>query len=47
MSKDNIIKYGGSVDQFYSARITHVICVTQKHHIVEQVKILLIFYKNI
>ncbi|CAI6360450.1 unnamed protein product [Macrosiphum euphorbiae] len=34
--KDNIIKYGGLVEQFYSPRITHVICVTQKHCIVEQ-----------
>lgn len=34
--KDNIIKYGGLVEQFYSSRITHVICVTQKHRIVEQ-----------
>ncbi|XP_015376185.1 PREDICTED: PAX-interacting protein 1-like isoform X2 [Diuraphis noxia] len=36
LSKDNIIKYGGSVEQLYSDHITHVICVTQKHHIVEE-----------
>lgn len=48
MSKLDIIEHGGSVDQIYSASITHVICTTQKHHIVEQVKIMLIFqYKNI
>jgi len=38
LSKDNIIKYGGSVEQLYSDRVTHVICVIQKHHTVEQVK---------
>jgi len=38
LSKDNIIKYGGSVEQLYSDRVTHVICVTQKHQTVEQVK---------
>lgn len=43
MSKLDIIEHGGSVDQIYSNRITHVICITQKHHIVEQVKIILIF----
>lgn len=36
MSKLDIIEHGGSVDQIYSNRITHVICITQKHHIVEQ-----------
>jgi len=43
----NIIKYGGSIEQFYSDSITHIICVSQKHHIVKQVKIILIFYMNI
>lgn len=42
MSKIDIIAHGGSVDQIYSTRITHVMCITQKHHIVEQVKIILI-----
>ncbi|KAE9532132.1 hypothetical protein AGLY_010334 [Aphis glycines] len=36
MSKVDIIAHGGSVDQIYSTRITHVMCITQKHHIVEQ-----------
>ncbi|XP_022163732.1 PAX-interacting protein 1-like [Myzus persicae] len=35
ISKENIIKYGGSVEQSYSVRVTHVICITQKHHLVE------------
>jgi len=38
LTKDNIIKHGGLVEQLYSDRVTHVICVTQKHHLVEQVK---------
>ncbi|KAL5239337.1 hypothetical protein ACI65C_006747 [Semiaphis heraclei] len=36
LCKNVIIKYGGSVEQLYSDRVTHVICVTQKHHTVEQ-----------
>ena len=47
ISKGNIIKYGGSVQQCYSACVTHVICITQTHYIVERVKIILIFYINI
>lgn len=37
MLKLNIIEHGGSVEQSYSSRVTHLICVTQKHHLVEQV----------
>jgi len=43
MSKLDIIDHGGLVEQMYSARITHIICVTQKHYIVQQVKLMLIF----
>uniref|UniRef100_A0A2H8TDD8 PAX-interacting protein 1 n=1 Tax=Melanaphis sacchari TaxID=742174 RepID=A0A2H8TDD8_9HEMI len=35
-SKLDIIAHGGLVEQLYSDRITHIICLTQKHHIVEQ-----------
>lgn len=38
MSKLNIIEHGGLVEQLYSSRITHLICVSQKHSLVEQVK---------
>jgi len=47
ISKENIIKHGGSVEQSYSVRVTHVICVTQKHQLVKLVKKKLIFYVNI
>ncbi|XP_022173995.1 PAX-interacting protein 1-like [Myzus persicae] len=35
ISKEDITKHGGSVEQNYSVHVTHVICVTQKHHLVE------------
>lgn len=44
MSKLNIIDYGGSTVQYYSDRVTHLICVTQKHILVEQVKCLFLLY---
>ncbi|VVC40830.1 Zinc finger, RING-type,Zinc finger, RING/FYVE/PHD-type,BRCT domain [Cinara cedri] len=36
MSKLNIIEHGGSVEQVYSSRITHIVCGTQKNFNVEQ-----------
>lgn len=37
MLKLNIVEYGGSFELSYSTRVTHLICVTQKHHLVGQV----------
>lgn len=37
MSKLNIIEHGGSVEEIYSSRVTHIICATQKNFNVEQV----------
>ncbi|XP_050524401.1 PAX-interacting protein 1-like [Daktulosphaira vitifoliae] len=36
MTKLSIIEHGGTVVQSYSSRVTHVICASQKHSIVEQ-----------
>ncbi|XP_050423408.1 PAX-interacting protein 1-like isoform X2 [Adelges cooleyi] len=36
MSKLSIIEHGGTIVQDYSSRITHIICTTQKHSIVDQ-----------
>lgn len=37
MSKLNIIDNKGHIEYYYSDRVTHLICVTQKDELVEQV----------
>lgn len=38
MSKLNIIEHGGTIEQSYSPRVTHIICTTQKNTLIQQVK---------
>jgi len=37
MSTLDIMAHGGSIDEFYSSRVTHIICTTQRDNLVQQV----------
>lgn len=35
--KITILEHGGSIEEFYSPRVTHLICMSQKTAVVQQV----------